>query len=182
MKAHLKLMNATLALALAAGAMTAMSAAPAGAAAANSCAKVSGTATFSPGVTTTAKNQTIKSKGTETGCTPTKATGGSGTLTATIPSKAATCAKLLKGGQTLKGVAKSVWKNKKSTNFAITLKTGTGSKYNIATITGTATAGLFKGKSIAGQIKFTVKAGQSCTPASPVKNLTFASTKPFVMK
>jgi hypothetical protein len=181
MKAHLKLMNATFALALAAGAMAAFTAAPAGAAVVSSCKKLGGTATFSPGIGATPKDQTIKSVGKETGCTPAKATGGSGTLNATIPSKAASCAKLVGGNQVLKGVAKSTWKNKKTTNFNITLKTGTGGNATLATITGTATKGLFKGKTISGQIRFTIKAGQNCTTV-PVKNLNFTSTKPFAIK
>lgn len=180
MKQDFKLVRAAFALALAAGAMTAFTAAPAGAATANSCAHVKGSATFTPGITTTSKNQTINSKGAETSCTPTKATGGSGTLKASVKSPNASCQSLIKGGQTLKGTALSTWKNKKTTGYSLVLKTGTGAKFNIATITGKATSGLFKGKSLTGQIKFTVKSGQNCTSV-PVKNLTFVSTKPFAL-
>jgi hypothetical protein len=180
MRREFKVVRAACALALAAGAMSVVSATPAGAATANSCKTLKGTATFTPGITTTPKNQTIKSKGTASGCTPTKATGGSGSVLATISSPAASCQKLLKGGQTLKGTSKTTWKNKKFTTFNLVLKTGTGGNATVATITGKATGGLFKGKSVTGQVKFTVKPGQNCTTV-PVKNLTFTSTKPFAL-
>jgi len=180
MKRQFKVARVAFALALGAGALSVVSASPASAAVANSCKTLKGTATFTPGITTTPRNQTIKSKGTAAGCTPTKATGGSGTVLATIKSPAASCQKLLKGGQTLKGTSKTTWKNKKVTTFNLVLKTGTGGKATIATITGKATSGLFKGKSVTGQVKFAVKAGQNCTTV-PVKNLTFTSTKPFVL-
>ena len=180
MKRALKMLSVTFTVAMTAGAIAAFAASPAGAATANSCAHVSGTATFTPGITTTQKNQTINSKGTETSCTPSKATGGSGTLAATVKSPNASCQTLIKGGQTLKGTGASTWKNKKVSKYALTLKTGTGSNFDIATITGKVTSGLFAGKSLTGQIKFTVKSGQNCTTV-PVKNLTFKNTKPFVL-
>jgi|SRR3954453_15131524 len=180
MKREFKLLRVTFALALGAGALSVVAASPAGAATANSCAKLSGTATFSPGVTTASRNQVIKSKGTATGCKPSKSTGGSGVVTATIKSPAANCTKLVKGGQTLKGTAQTVWKNKKVTKFNISLKTGTGGNATLATITGKVTSGLFAGKTVTGQVRFKLKAGQNCTTV-PVKNLTFTSTKPFAL-
>ena len=178
MRRQFKVARVAFALALGAGALSVITAGPASAATANSCKTLKGTATFTPGITTIAKDQVIKSKGTAAGCTPSKATGGSGTVLATIKSPAASCQKLLKGGQTLKGTSKTTWKNKKVTTFNLVLKTGTGGNATLATITGKATSGLFKGKSVTGQIRFTVKAGQNCVSV-PVKNLSFTSTKPF---
>ena len=180
MKRQFKVARVGFTLALGVGAMSVMTAGPASAATVNSCKTLKGTATFTPGITTTAKDQTIKSKGTASGCTPTKATGGSGTVLATIKSPAASCQKLLKGGQTLKGTSKTTWKNKKTTSFNLVLKTGTGGNATLATITGKATAGLFKGKSVTGQIRFKVASGQNCTTV-PVKNVSFTSTKPFAL-
>src|SRR4051812_25294035 len=180
MKRQIKAARVAFALALGAGALSVIASSPVSAATANSCKTLKGSATFTPGITATARNQTIKSKGTASGCTPSKATGGSGTVLATIKSPGANCQKLLKGGQTLKGTSKTTWKNKKTTTFNLVLKTGTGGKATVATITGKATAGLFKGKSVTGQIKFAVKAGQNCTTV-PIKNVTFTSTKPFAL-
>ena len=50
-------------------------AAPSGAAApVQTCTKVTGSATFTPGLTNTPTNNTVNAKGTQTGCTPTAAT------------------------------------------------------------------------------------------------------------
>jgi len=173
------LTRAGLAFALAAGSMILGFASPAGAAV-NSCKTLNGTATFTPGLTTTAKAQTISAKGSLAGCAPASQTGGSGTLVSTIKTKPDSCQTLLKGGETNKGTSKVTWKNKKTSSIAITLKTGTGKSYNIATVSGTVTAGLFKGHKISGQLKFTPKSGQNCTTV-PIKNVTFTGTKPFTM-
>jgi hypothetical protein len=172
--------RAGFAFALAAGSIVLGFASPAGAAV-NSCKNLAGTATFSPGLTTTAHNQKITAKGTLTGCTPATQTGGSGTLTSTITSANGSCQSLAKGGVTSKGTSKVVWKNKKTSTIAITLKTGTGTNYTVATVTGKVTAGLFQGHAISGQLKFTPKSGQNCTTV-PIKSVTFKGTKPFTMK
>jgi hypothetical protein len=180
MKPTSKFASIVFALSLAAGMGTALSAAPAGAATANSCKVLKGTSTFKPPVSSTAKKGSITSKGTVTGCAPKAKTGGSGTFTSTLKdSKAGSCTTLVKGGNVLKGTAKTVWKNKKVTHMSITVKTGTGSKYNIATITGKVVSGLFKGKHVTGQVKFTPKSG-NCV-SSPLKSVTFKSTKPFAL-
>ncbi len=174
------LLRAAAACALAAGTVAIGLASPA-AAAANSCKSLAGTANFSPGVTTTARNQTITSKGTLSGCAPASQTGGSGTLVSTIKTaKPTSCQTLLQGGGVTKGTSKVTWKNHKTSTMAITLKTGTGKAYNVANVTGTVTAGLFKGKHVSGQLKFTPKPGQNCTTV-PIKTVTFQGTKPFVL-
>ncbi len=63
--------------------------------------------------------------------------------------------------------------------MSITVKTGTGGKYNIATITGKVTSGLFKGHKVTGQVKFTPKSGDCVT--TPLKTVSFASTKAFAL-
>ena len=68
--------------------MTALGAAPGNAATAvQTCSTVKGSATFSPGLSNTPANQTVKAKGTQTGCKPSAKTGGSGALAATIKLK-----------------------------------------------------------------------------------------------
>ena len=172
--------SALMAVALAAGGVTAFMAAPAYAAPLQSCAKVSGTATFAPGLTNAPKNNVITAKGAETGCTPAASTGGAGALTASIKVTAGSCAKLATGKQKLTGTAQSTWKNKKISKYSVTFTTGTGPTATTATITGTVTSGLFVGKKITGQVKFTIQGKPNCT-STPVKSVAFKSTKPFVI-
>jgi hypothetical protein len=144
------------------------------------CKTVTGSATFTPGLTNTPTNNTVNAKGSQTGCTPTATTGGSGALTAVIKVPLGSCAKLAGGGQTLSGTAKTTWKNGKVTTYNLTFKTGTGSNIFIANITGRVSGGLFVNHPVSGQIKFTVQGSPNCT-TKPVKSITFVNTKPFVI-
>ena len=174
-----KFFRISLASALVLG-MGAVVAAPSGAAVpVNKCAKAKGAATITPGLTAVKHNQTVNAKGTLSSCLPVKATGGSGTINASIKLVGGSCGGLATGGQKLKGIAKSVWKNKKTSSYSLTFLTGKGKAVVVATITGTVTAGLFKGHKVTGQIKFAPKAGQNCSPGHPVKNITFVQTKPW---
>ncbi len=144
------------------------------------CTTVKGSATFTPGLTGTPANQTVKAKGTETGCTPSAKTGGSGALAATIKLKNASCSTLLAGGETLTGTGSTKWANGKTSAYTLTFKTGTGSNITVATITGKVSSGLFAGKNITGKIKFTVSGNPNCSSV-PVSKVTFKNTKPFVI-
>jgi hypothetical protein len=181
MKRNFARLSAGFAFVLAAGMVPVAVAAPAGAATPlQTCKKVTGSATFTPGLKNTPANNTVKAKGNQTGCTPSAKTGGSGVLTATIKVVKGSCVKLAAGGQTIKGTAATTWKNKKVSKYALTLKTGKGSAGTTATITGKVTSGLFAGHSVTGQIKFKVSGTPNCT-TKPVKAATFTSTKPFVI-
>jgi hypothetical protein len=159
----------------------ALGAQPAGAATFQNCAKVAGTATFTPGLTNTPRDNTVRvANGTQTSCTPLAATGGSGKLTATITVKQGSCAKLGTGNQTLTGKATSSWKNGKLSHYNITMKTGSGANATTATITGLVHDGLFAGKHMKVTVKFKVGAGANCT-TKPIKSVTFTNTKPFVI-
>ena len=173
---------AGLAFALAAGTVTAVVAAPLGAATPpqQTCKKVTGSATFTPGLTNTPRNNVVKAKGTQSGCTPSAKTGGSGVLTATIKVTNGSCAKLATGKQTIKGTAATTWHNKKVSKYALTLVTGSGAAATTANITGTVTSGLFVHHKVTGQIKFKVSGTPNCT-TKPVKAATFTSSKPFVI-
>ena len=180
MKFMSKLAASAFALSLASGTAIVLTATPA-AAVTNSCKTLKGTSTFHPPVTNTPSKGYITSVGTVSGCTGTKPTGGSGKFSSTIrPTKAGNCKTVVQGGNVLNGTAKTTWKNGKVTNMKITVKTGTGSKYNIATITGTVSSGLFAGKHVTGQVKFTPKPGQNCVTV-PLKQVTFVNTKPFAL-
>jgi hypothetical protein len=161
--------------------MSAAVVAPGGAATpVQKCSKLSGSATFSPGLGPLPANNTVSAKGTLSGCTPNKATGGAGVLTATIKVPGGSCVKLATGNQKLTGTGSAKWKNHKTSKYSLNFTTGTGKNITVATVTGTVTSGLFAGKKVSGQISFTVKPGQDCTVAHPVKNITFKQTKPFV--
>jgi hypothetical protein len=153
---------------------------PAGAAVLQSCAHVSGSATFTPGLTNTPRNNVVKAKGTQTSCTPVATTGGSAGLTATINVPAGSCAKLAQGAQTLNATARSNWKNGKFSVYKLTIKTGTGANATLANIAGTVTQGIFLNRHISGQIRFKVTGAYNCT-TQPVKTVTFTNTKPFVL-
>ena len=160
-----------------------IAAAPGGAATpVQKCLSLKGSVVLTPGLSTTPHAQTATAKGALTKCTPTKATGGSGTMNGklTLP-KNSSCQGLATGNQTLKLAATSKWKNGKSSTYALTAKTGSGKSGAVATITGKVSKGLFVGKKVTGQIKITPKAGQNCTPGHPIKNISFANTKPWVI-
>jgi hypothetical protein len=182
MKTLSKMASVAFALSLASGtAAVTLTATPAVAATANSCKVLKGTSTFNPPVNNTAKISTITSKGTVSGCAPKAKTGGTGVFTSTIKgTKKGNCSSLVQGGNVLKGTASTKWKNGKVTKMQITVKTGTGQKYNVATITGKVTSGLFVGKKVTGQVKFTPKSGQNCVTV-PLKQVTFVNTKPFAL-
>ena len=159
-------------------------AAPTDAATANQCKVFKGYATFKPPVPLAngpKVTSTITVHGTVSGCSPTKLTGGSGTVTGTIKgTKPGNCADTVKGGNTQKGTSTTKWKNGKSSKFSVTVKEGTGSNFNLATITGRVTSGLFAGKLVAGQTKFTASDSKQCV-STPLKKVTFVQTKPLVL-
>jgi hypothetical protein len=184
MKRTLARLSAVFALAIAAAPLTAISVAPSAGAATppkQVCKKVAGTATFTPGLVNTPRDNTVKAKGNMTGCTPAAKTGGSGVLTATIKVVKGSCLKLATGNQTIKGNATTTWKNKKVSKYSLTLKTGSGANATTANITGKVTSGLFVGRPVTGQVKFKVSGTPNCT-TKPVKAATFTSSKPFVIK
>jgi hypothetical protein len=147
------------------------------------CRKVTGSATFTPGLTNAPRNNTVKATGKQTVCTGRKGgpkTGGAGVLKATIKVVNGSCAKLATGKQTIKGTAHTTWKNHKVSYYKLTLKTGSGTKATVATITGTVTKGLFKGHKVTGAVNFTVQGAPNCT-TKPVKKVTFKNTKALVI-
>ena len=151
------------------------------AAASQSCAHVTGTATLTPGLSSTPTNQTATAHATMTTCTPTTTTGGSNTTTATLKIPLGSCAKLATGNQKFSGTATTTWHNAKKSVSSLTFTTGTGANITVATITGKISSGLFAGHLISGQVKFTPKAGENCSAGHPIKDLTFTNTKPFVV-
>jgi hypothetical protein len=153
---------------------------PASAAVVQSCAHMSGTATFTPGLTNTPRDNTVRAKGSQTSCTPISATGGSGVLTATITVKQGSCTKLGTGTQSFPATATTQWKNGKLSHYKFTLHTGTGANVQTASFAGGVTSGLFVGKHVQGQLKFKPTGSYNCT-SQPIKTVSFTGSKPFVI-
>lgn len=152
--------------------------APADAAGGVTCKTQSGTATITPGFSTTPKVQKIAATVKLSGCT-----GGvtGGTDKATVTTIKATCTSLATIG-TKNGYAGTItWNTKKTSTFKGTATTGP--KVGQATIAATISAGLLKGKKMSTVVSFAPAAGGGgCTNASPLKKLTVKGVKPFVIK
>ena len=174
-----RLASITLGVALAMG-MVGIAAAPAGAAAVQSCTKVTGTITMSPGLSTIKHDQKFTIKGTETACKPTSTTGGTGTFVSTGTLKQASCATLINGGTKFTATGKTTWKNKKTTSYSVTYTDGKGAAVVNITMAGKATAGLFKGKKFAGGIKIGTTNANACTGAA-FKSAKFSQLKAWTL-
>jgi hypothetical protein len=151
-----------------------LTAAPAGAAAALTCTTQTGAATIKPGITPTPTNVTITVSEKLSGCKG----GGitSGTETASIVSKAATCSGLGKNGtKTGPFKGKITWSNKKTSSISLT----TVSAGLSASATGSVTAGLFVGQKITTTIVYALKTG-NCV-STPLTALSIKGTKPLVI-
>jgi hypothetical protein len=169
----------TMAIALMAP-LAVLNAGPSGAAAAKgtTCSGQTGTATIKPGLSNTARTVTITAKTTLTKCT---GTVKSGTGVASIVMKGANCAGLAKTGGKSNISEKITWNTKTTSTFKGTSKTGP--KVGQATITGSISAGTFKGLKVSTIIAFVPKAGQGCA-GKGIQNLTIKSVagKPFAVK
>jgi len=177
-----RLASITLGVALAMG-MVGIAAAPAGAVTVQTCKTVKGTITLAPGLGAQAANQTVTIKGTESACTPSAKTGGSGAFLSKFVLKNASCATLAKGGATFTGPGKTTWKSGKTTSYTITYKDGTGAAnlLNI-TMTGRSTAGLFSGKKFAGGIKINASSiNSNACGTAPFKSAKWTQLKAWTL-
>jgi|SRR4051812_36663053 len=161
----------------------------AGAAAATpSCKTAAGTATFNPplpDLTSTAKVKgTLSAVGTVGKCTGGGVTSGKTKFTSPKSKTGANCATLAKPDPKSKGTIGTIvitWNNKKtSTAKVFTIKQVTGSPTH-ANTTGKITAGLFVGKSISGQVAYTLPKG-ACGKGHPLKTVKYSGIKPFAIK
>jgi hypothetical protein len=156
-----------------------LTAGPAAAAGGTSCKTQTGTATITPGLGTTKKDQVIKATTAIGGCVGGGVTKGTGT--ATVKVKQSNCAGLATTGQKMALAETIKWSNGKTSTLTGT--STTGPKVGQATIALKITKGLFVGKKATTVIQFApAKGGGSCTDASPLKKLTIKGVKPFVIK
>jgi len=151
-----------------------LTAAPAGAASGTSCAVQTGTASIKPGITPKATNVTITVKETLSKCVGGGVTGG--TETASILSKAATCAGLGKNGTKTGPIVGTITWNTKKTSAVSINTVSDGLK---ATATGTVKSGLFAGQKISTTIQYSLSKG-NCV-VTPLTALTIKGLKPFVI-
>jgi len=154
-----------------------LSAGPAGAAGGTTCKTLTGTATITPGLGATAKNQKILSTSSIGGCTGGGVTKGTGKATNTTPN--GNCTGLAKSG-TKSSIAEVItWNTGKTSTLAGS--TVTGPKTGQATITLKVTKGLFIGLHGSQIIAFKISKG-ACTDASPVTALKISIVTPLVIK
>ena len=164
----------TMAIALLAS-LGVLGAGPAVAAGGTSCKPPSGKITLSPGLSSTAKVQTIVINLPVAGCTGGGVTGG--TFKGTLKTAALTAAQFATSTTPLKFTASITWNNKKTSTFSATATTKIG-KTITDTIKGKVTKGLFLGSS--------VTSTQTVTPGPTVggviKFVTIKGTANFVIK
>jgi hypothetical protein len=155
-----------------------IAAAPAGAAAIVTCAKPSGSVTFTPGLSATPKVQTTTFNLPVKGC---KGTGGvkSGTSKGkTVGKTKDTCTTFAKAGATTTTVT-ITWDTKQTSTAKLATKTAAGKNGLTATVTGKISAGLFKGKTIKTKVAVTLKG--ACSNASPLKKAVLTGLAPLTI-
>jgi len=157
--------------------MAVLTAGPAGAAGGTTCKTLTGTATITPGLGATPKNQKILSTSSIGSCKGGGVTKGTGKATNTTPN--GSCSGLAKAG-TKSAISEVItWNTGKTSTLAGS--TVTGPKVGQATITLKVTAGLFVGLHGSQIIAFKISKG-GCTDKSPVTALTISVVTPFVIK
>ena len=158
--------------------------APAGAAGGTSCAKGAGSATFTPALpdlTSTVKvKDVLKSSGTVTGCT---GTVKSGTLTGVAPpSTGSNCKTIATPTTTPTKLTLTVkWNTGATTTIAAQLKEIPGTPVTTQTVSGTVSAGLFKGSKLTGKFTYKLPAGV-CGKGKPLAKLTYTNVGATVIK
>jgi len=159
--------------------MALLSAGPAGAAGGTTCKTTVGSATITPGLGVTAKNQTINATSTIGACTGGGVTKGSSTAVNKTPN--GNCSGLAKAGTKSTITETITWNTGKTSTLTGT--TVTGPKVGQATIALKVTKGLFVGLKGSQIIAFApAKGGGSCSDASPLKKLTIKQVTAFVIK
>jgi hypothetical protein len=156
-----------------------LAAAPAGAAAIVTCAKPSGSVTFTPGLSLVPTKQTTSFTLPIKGCT---GTGGvkSGTSTGTTKGTTKdTCATFGKASSP-KTTVTIKWNTNATSTASLATVVVPGAKGVItATVSGKISKGLFVGKTIKTKVKVTLPAG-SCT-AKPLKKATLTGLAPLTI-
>ena len=157
---------------------------PAGAAGGTSCAKGSGSATFSPPLPdltkTTKVKDVLKSTGTVSACT---GAVKSGAITGVSPkSTGSNCKTLATPTKTATKVTLTVkWNAGPASTIAAQLKQIPKVPVTTQAVTGTVTAGQFKGKHMSGKFTYTLPA-KACSKGHPLAKVTYKDVGAVVIK
>jgi len=158
--------------------------APAGAVGGTVCAKAAGSAKFTPALpklgSTTKVIGTFTATGTVSGCVGGGVTGGK-TKTVSIKSKTGSnCATLAKPSTPTKATETITWNTGKTSTVAISLSPIKGKPTTNQQVTGTVTAGMFKGSHQTVSILYKLAAGE-CVKTG-LSTVTYTSTSKSVIK
>jgi hypothetical protein len=158
---------------------------PAGAAGGSSCSSGKGSATFTPALpdlsSKTLVKDVLKSTGTVAGCS---GTVKSGTLTGVAPAsaKGSNCLSIATPTTTPTKITLTVkWNTGATTTIAAQLKEIPKTPVTTQTVSGTVTAGLFKGSKLSGKFTYKLPAG-ACSKGHPLAKLTYTNVGATVIK
>jgi hypothetical protein len=158
-------------------------ASPAGAAAGTTCKTSTGKATFNPPLpklgSTTLVKTVLTGTGTLSGCVGGGVTGGS-VKTVSVKSSGSNCSTQLANKTISKATETITWNTKQTSTIAITLSPVKGKPSTNKAVSGTVTAGLFKGLHQTGLTVFTPATG-SCT-ATTLSSVTYKNGIPAAFK
>ncbi len=156
----------------------------AGAAGGTSCASGKGSATFTPALPDLSSKvkvkDVLKSSGTVAGCS---GTVKSGTLTGVAPaSTGSNCLSIATPTTTPTKITLTVkWNTGATTTIAAQLKQIPKTPVTTQTVSGTVTAGLFKGSKLTGKFTYKLPAG-ACSKGHPLAKLTYTNVGATVIK
>jgi hypothetical protein len=151
---------------------------PAGAVGGTVCAKETGSATITPGLSPKPHDQTFVVNQSLSGC----AGGGVKTAKAraTLKYVAQTCLGLAKTGLKTAFAEVITWNVHGTSTVQGTVTTGP--KVGQATISAKVTAGVFVGLHVKNTLSFLVSGALKCTPTTALKSLTFNGVTSFVIQ
>jgi hypothetical protein len=152
---------------------------PAGAATVLTCAKPSGSVSFSPGITPTAKIQTTTFSLPVKSCKGTKGITSGTSKGKTVGKTKTNCANFSKAA-TQKTTVTITWNNKKKSTASLATKIVPGKPGSItASVSGKISTGQFKGKTIRTKVTVTLKG--KCTAAKPIKQAVLTGAAPLTI-
>jgi hypothetical protein len=156
-----------------------LSAQPAGAAALVTCAKPSGSVTFTPGYGATPKIQTTTFKLPIKGCKGGGVTSGT-SAGKTVGKTKQSCADFAKNASNQTTNVTITWNNKKTSTAALKTAITTSGSSLIATVSGKVSKGLFLGKLLKTKVKVTLK-GTCGSDAHPLTQAVLTGLAPFTV-
>jgi hypothetical protein len=150
----------------------------AGAATLVTCAKPSGSVSFTPGLGATPKLQTTTFVLPISGCKGGGVTGGTSKGSAKGTTKSS-CGTFAAAGKTVTKVT-ITWNTKKTSTATLTTLVTIAGKAITATVSGRISAGLFVGKTLKTKVKVSIPTGV-CTDAKPLKKATLTGLAPVTI-